>query len=237
MIYRISDPILIPSRYITRNHSRMVLITILGLVILRGIVYLSIKPMSLLSGMGISLLSLFQLLFQAYVVIWIINILSQQSYGASLLGMLQRAFIPLYTVSTRFRIPRTHFNLFSFLFLWIVYSLLSFLIYYLMMPQSIYASYSIIHGLGDGLIIVFGLFPGFFSMVILIGVFLSWVSPDLNNPIVQAIYGISEPLLIPFRRFVPSLGGLDISPILALICYQALGRLGQQVVAGMIGMV
>ena len=238
LIYRISDPILTPSRYITRNHSRMVLITILGLVILRGIVYLSIKPMSLLSGMGISLLSLCRLLFQAYMVIWIINILSQQGYGASLLRMLQRAFIPLYTVSTRLVISKKYFNLFSFLFLLVLYSLISFIIYSLMIPtQSIDASYSILHGLGEGLIIVFGLFPGFFSLVIFIGVMLSWVSPDPNNPIVQAIYGISEPLLIPFRRFIPSLGGLDISPILALICYQVLGRLGQQVVAGMIGMV
>ncbi len=82
--------------------------------------------------------------------------------------------------------------------------------------------------------LIFSLFPGFFSIVIIIGALLSWVSPDPYNPIVQTIYSISEPLLEPFRRFVPYLGGLDISPILALICFQVLGKLGQRLVAGVL---
>ena len=60
---------------------------------------------------------------------------------------------------------------------------------------------------------------GFLSLVIIIGALLSWVSPDPYNPVVQTIYGISEPLLEPFRKIIPNLGGLDISPIAALICF------------------
>ncbi|MDB9822393.1 YggT family protein [Deltaproteobacteria bacterium] len=100
--------------------------------------------------------------------------------------------------------------------------------------MTIHSSFSIFHGLGEGLILVLGLFPGFFSVVIIIGVLLSWVSPDPYNPIVQTIYSISEPLLAPFRRFTPNLGGLDISPIFALLCFQFLGKLGQQMVAGIL---
>ena len=51
---------------------------------------------------------------------------------------------------------------------------------------------------------------------------------------VQAIYGITEPLLRPFRRFVPTLGGIDFSPFLAIICFQILGRLGQQLILGLL---
>ena len=76
-------------------------------------------------------------------------------------------------------------------------------------------------------------FPGFFYLVIIAGVLLSWVSPDPSNPIVQAIYGISEPLLRPFRRFVALLGGLDFSPLIALFCFQILGNLAQQIIVGL----
>jgi YggT family protein len=70
--------------------------------------------------------------------------------------------------------------------------------------------------------------------VIIIGALLSWVSPDPYNPVVQAIYGISEPLLMPFRRIVPNLAGLDISPILALFCFHLLGTVGRQIIEGVI---
>jgi uncharacterized protein YggT (Ycf19 family) len=36
--------------------------------------------------------------------------------------------------------------------------------------------------------------------------------------------------LSPFRRVIPNLGGLDFSPLVALLCFQALGTLGQQMV-------
>jgi len=46
---------------------------------------------------------------------------------------------------------------------------------------------------------------------------LSWVSPDPHNPIVRIINQISEPILFPIRRNVPYLGGMDLSPIIALM--------------------
>jgi YggT family protein len=105
------------------------------------------------------------------------------------------------------------------------------------LPKSSLASYSFIHGLGEGLILVLSLFPGFFSLIVIVGALLSWVNPDPYNPIVQVIYGISEPLLAPFRKIVPTLGGLDISPILAILCFQIIGQIGQQAVARLIGMI
>jgi uncharacterized protein YggT (Ycf19 family) len=40
--------------------------------------------------------------------------------------------------------------------------------------------------------------------------------------------------LVPFRRIIPHIGGLDISPILALLCFQILGVVGQQIIAGIV---
>jgi YggT family protein len=89
------------------------------------------------------------------------------------------------------------------------------------------------YGLLEALMLVLNLFPfpGFFSVLIIVGALLSWVSPDPSNPIVRAIYGISEPLLAPFRRIVPHIAGLDISPVLALLCFQIIGGLGQQLIS------
>ncbi|MFC1531977.1 YggT family protein [Thermodesulfobacteriota bacterium] len=235
LLYRITDPLLIPSRSFTRNDTKGIFLSILCLVVLRGLAYISIKPMSFISGEGYSFLNLFQLLLQFYMVIWFVSVLSQYGSGTFFTNIVQRAFLPLSMISSRLGIPRRHFSIFTFLFLLVVYALLSYLIHYVMITRAVSASFSIVHGFGEGLILIIGLFPGFFSLVIIVGALLSWVSPDPYNPVVQAIYGISEPLLAPFRRFVPNLGGLDISPIIALLCFQMLGRLGQQLVASLIG--
>ena len=54
--------------------------------------------------------------------------------------------------------------------------------------------------------------------LIVIRALLSWVNPDPSNPIVQFIERMTEPLLAPFRRLVPTHRmGIDISPLLALL--------------------
>ena len=71
-------------------------------------------------------------------------------------------------------------------------------------------------------------------IVIIARAILSWVSPDPYNPIVRIINQLSEPILFPIRRRVPYMGGIDWSPIIALmIIYfldiflvQTLDRLG-----------
>jgi len=61
-----------------------------------------------------------------------------------------------------------------------------------------------------------------FFFVILIRVILSWVAPGNYNPVTALIATLSEPILRPFRRLIPSVGGLDISPIFAIVLLQAL---------------
>jgi YggT family protein len=48
---------------------------------------------------------------------------------------------------------------------------------------------------------------------------ISWVNADPNNPIVQLLHKITEPVLYPIRRMLPfSLQiGIDISPIIAFL--------------------
>lgn len=56
-----------------------------------------------------------------------------------------------------------------------------------------------------------------FVFAIIVRIILSWVSPGGYNPATAIIHTLTEPLLRPFRRIIPSLGGLDISPVFAII--------------------
>lgn len=61
-----------------------------------------------------------------------------------------------------------------------------------------------------------------FLFAIFIHIILSWVSPGTYNPVAALLQVIAEPVLRPFRRVIKPIGGLDISPIFALIGLQAL---------------
>tara|TARA_B110000003_G_scaffold231813_1_gene234490 strand:+ start:332 stop:886 length:555 start_codon:yes stop_codon:yes gene_type:complete len=49
------------------------------------------------------------------------------------------------------------------------------------------------------------------------GVILSWVSPNNSHPLLELIDDISNKILSPIRNYIPSMGGLDFSPLLVLI--------------------
>lgn len=56
-----------------------------------------------------------------------------------------------------------------------------------------------------------------FVYAIFIRIILSWISQGGYNPATAIITTLTEPLLRPFRRILPPMGGFDISPIFAVI--------------------
>src|SRR5438270_9261212 len=52
---------------------------------------------------------------------------------------------------------------------------------------------------------------------IVVRVISSWLPISPYSPWVRWSYQLSEPILAPFRRIIPNLGGLDISPIIVFI--------------------
>ncbi len=56
-----------------------------------------------------------------------------------------------------------------------------------------------------------------YMWIIIIRALISWVNPDPNNPIVEILYRLTEPVLYPIRRRMPDIGGLDLSPIIVFI--------------------
>lgn len=74
------------------------------------------------------------------------------------------------------------------------------------------------------LIGVTSLFLKVFFFALIVSVILSWVAPGSYNPGAQLVNQLCEPLLAPFRKLLPNLGGLDISPIFAFIALNLLDR-------------
>ena len=64
---------------------------------------------------------------------------------------------------------------------------------------------------------IIGFVGTFFYIVIFARVILSWFPTQRSNPLAQLVYLVTEPILAPIRRFVPSFGTLDLSPMIALI--------------------
>lgn len=82
------------------------------------------------------------------------------------------------------------------------------------------------HAAGFGSIIVTALFfmlgsvadlLNIMIMIIVVRALMSWVSPDPRNPIVQLIITLSDPITEPFRKIIPPLGMIDVSPIVAIM--------------------
>lgn len=61
------------------------------------------------------------------------------------------------------------------------------------------------------------IFYGFMATLIIEAVF-SWVNPQA--PLAPFVRALNEPLLRPLRRIIPLIGGVDLSPLAALILLQ-----------------
>jgi len=60
-----------------------------------------------------------------------------------------------------------------------------------------------------------------FTFAIFIHIILSWIAPGTDNPSTAFISMLVEPVMRPFRRIIRPMGGLDISPLFAIIALQA----------------
>jgi len=56
-----------------------------------------------------------------------------------------------------------------------------------------------------------------FLIAIIIQVILSWISPGQYNPVIGLVNSIAQPALRPFQKLLPSMGGLDLSPLFATL--------------------
>ena len=74
--------------------------------------------------------------------------------------------------------------------------------------------------IGMGLLGVFRTMLDVFFYAILLQVILSWVNPQ--SPISSVLSSLTKPILAPIQRLLPTTGGMDFLPVVALILIQML---------------
>ncbi|MEZ4506764.1 MAG: YggT family protein [Thermomicrobiales bacterium] len=58
------------------------------------------------------------------------------------------------------------------------------------------------------------------TLIVIARALLSWVDPGMRSPVGRILVDITEPFLGPIRRALPSMGGIDFSPIILIILLQ-----------------
>jgi YggT family protein len=61
-----------------------------------------------------------------------------------------------------------------------------------------------------------------YSIILFVRIILSWVSmawspPPSLTPLIRIIFDLTEPVLRLFRRYIPPVGGLDLSPLVIFL--------------------
>ncbi len=92
----------------------------------------------------------------------------------------------------------------------------------------------------DALLWLFNQVVGLYIFVVFAAVVMSWLTSfnivNPRSPIVMQIerilYALTDPALRPIRRVIPSIGGLDLSPIVLLLLISFIQRLVNNLVIG-----
>lgn len=139
--------------------------------------------------------------------------------------LFQRKQAPGVVNMRRYRANRWSFGALVLIFLvkLLQITLVSLLVYHQQPPAVLMLFVALLNYPvpGDALSGLSGLLPllvNFYFYAIIAGAILSWVAPQ--SPVVHMIFQITEPLLAPCRRLLPAMGGLDLSPVLAILGLQ-----------------
>lgn len=79
-------------------------------------------------------------------------------------------------------------------------------------------------------------FIGFYKLILLARILLTWL-PNINwyNQPFKFLRDITDPVMAPFSRLIPSVGGIDFSPILLFFVLDLLEKGLYTLAAGQAG--
>lgn len=230
IIYRFTDPLVSRTRNLIRSESKSVVGLIIIFLMIRGVLLAEASMAGIGSSVVLSTKGLLDTLYQVYLVIVILVAFGVYQHGI-IESVAMQILKPIYYVQDMVITRKRSRPLTLFLTLVFLYNLLNIV---LLSIATLTIQGNILSSFHSSLLLIVRL-VSFFTLVIIAGALLSWVSPDPYNPIVQAIYSISDPILMPFRRIIPPLGGIDFSPIFAIIALQVVGRLGTEMINTLFG--
>ncbi len=62
----------------------------------------------------------------------------------------------------------------------------------------------------------------FYFLAIIGSIIMSWISQGAYHPAAAILHQLTEPVMAPFRKLIPPVGGLDLSPILVFLMINVL---------------
>jgi len=80
-------------------------------------------------------------------------------------------------------------------------------------------------------ITLINLVAGLLYLLILVRILISWVPISPWHPAVRLLRRIVDPILAPFRRILPALAGIDLSPLLAILVIFFVAQVATQVLS------
>jgi len=99
--------------------------------------------------------------------------------------------------------------------------LLAFVLQMASIAALVFINFQVLPGLGlllvGGVLGVVSLVVNIYFFALLAMIILSWVAPGSRHPAIHLLYQITEPVMAPFRKMLPAMGGMDFSPILVFI--------------------
>lgn len=221
MVFRATDPIVMPlgNSLRSRRVNLAPALIIAVLLLLKGMIWGSIP---------LTLQSFVDTLFRLYVFILIIIAGYREYYTNPIANFGQRLVNPVRAIAANFSRHLMTVNILTVVILVILRSVVTLLLSSMagtMAPISVQAVVI------ESLLMIIDL-SWYFVLIIIINAFLSWVSPDPLNPVVQLLALISAPIIEPIRRVVPPLAGaIDISPIIAIILLNIANSVGHRVLS------
>lgn len=159
---------------------------------------------------------LIQFAFGCVVALFVFRLLAEAvraDFYNPICQFLYRATNPVLTPLRRVIPTWRRINLAALLIAWILEVVKNFLLAYTVPEFWASNAGALVLGVADLL--------NFFALLYLIMIFvwalLSYVNVDARNPLVPLLGKIVGPVLKPFRKRLPLIGGFDLSPVIAIL--------------------
>lgn len=158
---------------------------------------------------------LIEVLFGLFATLFVLRValpLARVNFYNPICQFVYRATHPVVTPLRRVLPPLGRFETSAAVVGWLIVTIKVWAVYALL-GRGMGLGAALVVGLAETL----GLVLWIAFALILMRVILSFIQPAGHSPALPIIMQLTEPLLAPLRRLLPNLGGLDLSPLLAML--------------------
>lgn len=211
--------------YNKEQTNRLIPLIIFFIIFFMGIIYWILSGGSLIINIFQAYIDAVLYLYFFFIISLIIGVFNSNTSISFIATFFHRAGLPLVKLSRAFvKIQNNNIIYVAIVLLTLIYFFAGIILIglqnyfftqsFLLQPALIKSAINIL----VSLIYILRIY----TWLIIIRVLLSWVAPNPYNMVVQIIYVLTEPVMAPFRRIIPPIGFIDISPIILIFVIEFL---------------